>query len=50
MEENRQLKKEAETFEERLLQETRMAEKRRRSAENRAEFEVRIRGNRIKIM
>lgn len=48
MEENRQLKEEAETFEERLLQETKIAEKRRRSAENRAEFEVRTRTNSVK--
>ncbi|CAN0210254.1 unnamed protein product [Ascophyllum nodosum] len=40
MEENRQLKEEAETFEERLQREKRRVEKRRLSLENRAEFEA----------
>ena len=44
MEENRQLKEEAETFEERLQREKRRVEKRRLSLENRAEFEVKIIG------
>lgn len=41
MEENRQLTEAADAFEERLHHETRRAEKRRLSAENRAELEVR---------
>lgn len=41
MEENRQLTEDADAFEERLHHETRRAEKRRLSAENRAELEVR---------
>lgn len=40
MEENRQLTEAADAFEERLHHETRRAEKRRLSAENRAELEV----------
>lgn len=40
MEENRRLTEAADAFEERLHHETRRAEKRRLSAENRAELEV----------
>lgn len=40
MEENSQLTEAADAFEERLHHETRRAEKRRMSAENRAELEV----------
>lgn len=47
MEENRQLTEAADAFEERLHHETRRAEKRRLSAENRAELEV-PKGDQIK--